>query len=917
VESSHVQTTRHRCKPDPGRNTTHFDLEDNIMPVTPTYPGVYIEEIPSGVRTITGVATSVAAFIDFFKQGPTNEPVQLFSMADFEREFGGLDPQSEASYAIQQFFLNGGGEAWVVRVASDSLDGTNVPNRAAVYIDDAPLATLPGTAAEAANAAVLIVSAANEGKWGNHLRVQVDYDTLQAGEFNLLVSEYVTIGSRTTVARNEVFRNLSMVAGQTNFAETVINDPDSGSRLIQVEVRGTTPPAPPLINGTLSGEHTADPTIPAAPRMIVSLANGAATTTSGPLPLAIAPGAQPLTAIAPALQAAIRAAYPANPAFSGAQVEVLGNRLHVRTGPGDPRNRLGFQSVPANEVADNLRLTTDAAVRTSTLSGVHTDEPEIPIGPEVEVTIGGTTQIASLSFPPEIALPVQVPLAQIAPVLEEAIQGASGGVAFTGARVVVQGDRLIVMSGGAAPGSEVTFAAGGTADALLLSAAVVRQATLSGEHTENPTVPIAPTVQVTIGDTGVTVILPLPLSTVLPADLPLDEIAPVLQGAIRAARPENPAFADATVAVLDDRLFILPGAANPGGEVGFATAGGSDVADDLRLTAAAGVNVQEYTLGQNAIANTAQIFAVAGSAGLPPDATALIGSESDKTGIYALENVDLFTLLCIPRIADLAPEQAQAVTAVAQAYCERRRAFFLMDTPREIDEPREIRNWLSANNGLRHRNAALFFPRLRIPDPLNEFRLRSVGASGTMAGLFARTDSTRGVWKAPAGTEATLRNVPDLEYVLSDPENGALNPLAINCLRNFPVYGTVSWGSRTLEGSDQQASEWKYIPVRRLALFLEESLYRGTKWVVFEPNDEPLWSQIRLGIGGFMHTLFRQGAFQGRSPREAYLVKCDSETTTQEDINRGIVNILVGFAPLKPAEFVIIRIQQLAGQVEA
>ncbi|HXD03663.1 MAG TPA: phage tail sheath C-terminal domain-containing protein, partial [Novosphingobium sp.] len=151
---------------------------------------------------------------------------------------------------------------------------------------------------------------------------------------------------------------------------------------------------------------------------------------------------------------------------------------------------------------------------------------------------------------------------------------------------------------------------------------------------------------------------------------------------------------------------------------------------------------------------------------------------------------------------------------------------------------------------------------------------------------------------------------------LTDGENGVLNPLGVNCLRTFPVYGAVSWGARTLRGADQMSSEYKYVPVRRLALYIEESLYRGTQWVVFEPNDEPLWAQIRLNIGAFMNSLFRQGAFQGSSPREAYLVKCDRETTTQDDINRGVVNILVGFAPLKPAEFVVISIQQLAGQIQ-
>jgi phage tail sheath protein FI len=130
------------------------------------------------------------------------------------------------------------------------------------------------------------------------------------------------------------------------------------------------------------------------------------------------------------------------------------------------------------------------------------------------------------------------------------------------------------------------------------------------------------------------------------------------------------------------------------------------------------------------------------------------------------------------------------------------------------------------------------------------------------------------------------------------------------------VYGTVSWGARTARGADVMADDYKYVPVRRLALFLEESLFRGTQWAVFEPNDEPLWAQIRLNLGAFMHTLFAQGAFQGRTPREAYFVKCDSETTTQNDIDLGRVNIVVGFAPLKPAEFVIIQIQQIAGAIQ-
>jgi phage tail sheath protein FI len=169
------------------------------------------------------------------------------------------------------------------------------------------------------------------------------------------------------------------------------------------------------------------------------------------------------------------------------------------------------------------------------------------------------------------------------------------------------------------------------------------------------------------------------------------------------------------------------------------------------------------------------------------------------------------------------------------------------------------------------------------------------------------------VWKAPAGTQATLNGVQSLVYKMTDAENGELNPLGVNCFRTFPIYGSILWGARTLVGADADANQWKYVPVRRTALFLEQSLYQGTQWVVFEPNDEPLWASIRLNVGSFMQNLFLQGAFQGSTPAAAYFVKCDSETTTQTDIDLGIVNILVGFAPLKPAEFVVIQIQQMAG----
>jgi hypothetical protein len=298
------------------------------------------------------------------------------------------------------------------------------------------------------------------------------------------------------------------------------------------------------------------------------------------------------------------------------------------------------------------------------------------------------------------------------------------------------------------------------------------------------------------------------------------------------------------------------------------------------------------------------------------------GSEANKTGLYALKKTDLFNLLCIPpdtRSGDtLADVYKEALT-----FCVSSRALLIVDAPT---------TWTSANaivatnnkllndmglNGEAARNAALYFPRVQARDPLRDGQVDTFVPCGIVAGVMARTDERRGVWKAPAGIDAALSGPIGPAISLTDGENGMLNPLGINCLRSFPVTGSVVWGSRTLRGADLLGDEYKYVPVRRLALFIEETLFRGTKWVVFEPNDEPLWAQIRLNLGAFMNSLFRQGAFQGTTPREAYLVKCDRETTTQDDINRGVVNILVGFAPLKPAEFVVIKIQQLAGQIQA
>jgi phage tail sheath protein FI len=283
-----------------------------------------------------------------------------------------------------------------------------------------------------------------------------------------------------------------------------------------------------------------------------------------------------------------------------------------------------------------------------------------------------------------------------------------------------------------------------------------------------------------------------------------------------------------------------------------------------------------------------------------------------------LEQAGLFNLLCIPPRKRHGGDVGKQSWDAAIAYAKSRRAFVIVDPAERWASADDV---LNAATGLTSvvtpdDNAAIYFPRILVSDPLNNGQLDSFAPGGTIAGIFAQTDMTAGVWKAPAGINAVMQGVQGFSLggsgALTDADSEKLNPAGINSLRNFPTYGTVVWGARTLKGTDALASDWKYIPVRRLAYYIEESVVRGIKWATFEPNDQALWAQIQLSVNAFMHTLFTQGAFQGTTPPQAYFVKCDSTTTTPADMENGIVNIVIGFAAIRPAEFVMLHIQQTA-----
>lgn len=338
------------------------------------------------------------------------------------------------------------------------------------------------------------------------------------------------------------------------------------------------------------------------------------------------------------------------------------------------------------------------------------------------------------------------------------------------------------------------------------------------------------------------------------------------------------------------------------------------VADvDRRLGSADPASEASYGIRQFFLNGGSEAWAVrvAAASGSPPDADALLGDADTGTGLHALEGIE-FNLLCVPGASRATGEgDSQAVLAAAVSMCERRSAVLLVDPPPDVRGADAIADWLRAGTVFGKPNAALYYPRARLGDAP-----AALAPSGTIAGLIARIDSSAGVWHSPAGTDAALNGVAELDDRVDQTEADALNRLGINALRSFPGVGIVSWGARTLASPESDVPEWRYLPVRRTALMLEQSIERGTGWAAVEPNDEQLWARLRESVGSFMFALHQRGAFAGATPRDKYFVRCDEETTTARDVEEGVVNILVGFAPLRPAEFVILRISRRAGRAE-
>jgi hypothetical protein len=768
------------------------------MPVPTTYPGVYIEEIPSGVRTITGVSTSVAGFVGAARRGPVGLPRHIFAFSDYERIFGGLDAYSEMAYAVRQFFLNGGQEAWVVRAAGNATAAhATLQNLAAAPVD------------------VLDVTATSAGASGNAIQLFVDWETnFPDSTFNLSLVYPSTDDPQNAVL--ETFTNLSMNPADARFAVAVIN---GTSTLVTVAPSPAPPPLTPA--QSISGQIlTSD---------IASLIPATGT-------------------------GSIRVAINNNPP------------VIVTLLPGTPTTLHQLTDQIQNAVI-NAGSTTEFHSFTCSAS---------PPGPFSTIT----ATITTVSPNGDVLRILPGPINDLSSALKlGAINGGTEIDSFAAARPAP------MPANGTLYGGELTAADIDTA---------------GGQPAGSLTIALN-------GDTGHAINLD-DHHAIADPQAKLSAIAQDIAAKVQAVVPPprlKAAYAKFTARITrKNSLSLRSGLAGPTSQVAVAAGAPHDVSSQLKLTS------------PDALIIAGKLTTLSGGTETPPPWTGAVETSAylgptgtSNQGIYALDGAD-FNLLVLAGVTN------DAITAAAAAYCQKRRAFYIGDPPqgKSVDD---MATYMIGADVPKSEYGALYYPYVRVADPLAGGALRSTPPSGTMAGIYARTDASRGVWKAPAGTDATLVGVNALDVLMNDGQNGSLNQLGLNAIRLFPVYGVIAWGARTFMGADVATSEYKYIPVRRLALYIEESLYRGTKWVVFEPNDEPLWAQIRLNLGAFMQDLFRKGAFQGASPRQAYFVKCDGETTTQNDINLGTVNIVVGFAPLKPAEFVIIQIQQIAGQLAA
>jgi phage tail sheath protein FI len=895
------------------------------------HPGVYIEEVSSGVRPIEGVSTSTAAFLGKVEMGDIGKAVLVTSLQEFQKKYGAFLSDSFLAHGVYQFFNNGGKTCYIVRIA-----GTGA--RAA----DIALKDRKGSPALPAK--TLTVRAASEGVWGNTVDIVVTDGTLDPdNEFAVQVyRDRSTQVPPLPALLLETFDNLSMNPAAGNYVETVIN---ANSTYIRADVEDAnlttagpgvsrsgalpvsdgsgsadlklSPGQATRVQGTATTNGTltsgANPSVPSADKRKLQISiNG-----DGPHEVIIPPEMDTHVKIAEALQKIVREDITPNSsmsqdAFAGFTcVYDAGTSMYLLTSGAPGTN----SSVIVGDGAVLLKL--DAGQATAT-PGTATEKGSLrsgynPLPYPSGVAYKFQINLDNDGYHDVVALPTASTGTQIA----AAIQAAVRQITATTATNQTAFNQFTCSYDTTNPAQ--TFY-------LLKSGTVGTSSTVSVQSSspEDETIKLeAGTYKFVIeinGDGPHLVSFNGPCANGA-------AIASAITGAVTGITPKRSTNADAfapgkfqceyvnTPAIGNPVLKLTSGKAGVASSVRITDAptdnvagllklgltnGGQEITGAATLRPANSKTPTEYHLGDATVSGNIDSITPGDDGGTPSD-------QDYISGLNALDTVRDVSILCIPGIG------SKAVVDGGTNYCTQRAdCFFIGDCNKTDDTVEEAQAFLTSLT-VKSSYGAIYYPWLKMLDPTGASPVPiAVPPSGFVAGMYARIDAKRGVWKAPAGTEANIGGAVGVTADTTDVQQDSLNPIGVNVIRTFPASGIVIWGARTL--ATRSDPEYRYIPVRRTAIFLEQSIYNGIQWAVFEPNDEDLWASLRLNITSFMMTLYRQGAFQGTTPSQAFFVKCDAETTTQDDINLGIVNVLVGFAPLKPAEFVVVKISQKAGQ---
>lgn len=839
------------------------------MTVQLTYPGVYVEPVITPAPGNAGVATSVTAFVGRTRMGPVNEPVLVNSFGEFEQRFGGLDLDSTISYSVQQFFDNGGGQALIVRCFAPDISGPKVIQSLVALSQDL-VAKAPKTKTKPS------------------------------------VDAYLNSRADAAMGVDQWYLRQVITAFDTAMTPPAATE---DSKPADDKKDGKDDKASPK----------ADPPAPPSP--------------------------------GDALQLAATQSVPALPAFTGQLSLNAGNSAYAVIRAVDSAIRVQAKLAPNNR---GSVIFAARSITSSYSGGVSHDIADELIGAMAQAPVPSFSNSAAplaasaayaaagVSLTTHVVTPTQ----QSLNALPESKRDATW-TDFTNALTAFANS-----TGGAAAvlaaGYKALTDAAADANAQSLPAPAALASAMKTAAGTNPAGGvIAQAAQMAAGVPGASVEDVMSASCLAAIEDLQEAWQPLVDLQLQAADP-GAWSNDVLQAVVDHRgitaqvaqtkqldqkdLFNLTITyVRPDGSVQSEQHSCVTLKTTDKTGAKTPANValvlergsmlvrllQGADLPEAPPMEGASGVAAGGEDSEPLSVEDYIGDEAGKAGVYALQKTHSFNILCIPP-DDADGDTDNMVYATAASYCVSRNAMLIVDPPASWSQEIEGGNLSSISlealgsfGAPEARSSVVYFPRVKIYDTLMNGAVRVFPPSGTMAGQWAQADRSVGVWKAAAGLDAVINAVSGLEHDLSDSDDGALNPVGINCLRTFPIGGSVIWGARTMRGATALADEYRYVPVRRLLLYIMDWLELNTRWAVFEPNDEQLWSSLRLQIGEFMKKLYKNGALVGASPDKAFFVRCDATTTTSADQDNGVVNVEVGFAPVKPAEFVVVRVQQI------